>query len=59
MTRTIRGTWRNDGSFIGFDYHHQHWFDTAETANRDPAYPQGSASNPIASISARDNIIPD
>ena len=59
MTRTVRGTWRSDGTFIGFDYGNQHWYDTAESAKRDPAFPQGSANNPIAFISASDDIIPD
>ena len=62
---TIRGTWRDDGTFIGFDYEHQNWYDTQDRASKlcDPYYSPrarlGNASNPITVISARDNIIPD
>lgn len=59
MDKTIHGTWRDDGTFIGFDYVHQHWYDTSETCGRDRSRPAGSAANPIEFISARDNIIPD
>ena len=55
----INGTWRDDGTFVGFDYANQHWYDTAPTAKRDLSRPLGTASNPIPTVSARDDIIPD
>ena len=53
---TYQGCWRADGTFVGFDYSEQAW---VEQCKRDPTAPLGSACNPIAEISARDDIFPD
>lgn len=44
----VHGEYRPDGSWIGYDYAHQHWIDTSPTAERDSNYPAGSACNPLA-----------
>ena len=55
----INGTWRDNGTFIGFDYEHQHWYETAPDAERDCLKPLGSASNPYAVVPPNADIIPD
>lgn len=42
----VRGIYRNDQSFIGFDYTDQAWIDTSPSCSRDPTAPLGSARNP-------------
>ena len=46
----LHGEYRPDGSWIGYDYDKQLWIDTSPLAERDPAYPAGSACNPLAVI---------
>ena len=47
MNENLRGAYRADGTWLGFDYGAQHWIDTAPYAVRDPAAPAGTASNPL------------
>ena len=46
----VRGTWRSDKTFIGFDYESQCWIDTSPTCERDLSCRLGSASNPLTWI---------
>ncbi len=55
----INGTWRDDGTFIGFDYAHQHWYDTDPDGEHDIMAPPGTARNPIAVIPVGAEIVPD
>lgn len=48
---TIRGDYRQDGTFIGFDYASQCWIDTGST-ERDTSAKPGSASNPLHELPA-------
>lgn len=47
---SIRGAYRQDGSWIGYDYERQAWIDTSPSADRDETCSLGSACNPLASI---------
>ena len=42
------GAYRNDGSWIGYDYAAQAWIDTSPSAVRDESAPAGSARNPFS-----------
>ena len=46
----IRGSYRPDGSYIGYDYGRQAWVDTRESTPRDVTCEPGSARNPLAEI---------
>lgn len=46
----FRGDQYADG-VIGYDYGRQVWIDTRPGAERDPAMPAGSASNPLSTAS--------
>lgn len=59
QTRCIYGEYRPDGTWIGYDYDEQHWIDTAPYTQRDPAYPAGSACNPLAQIPADAHLYSD
>ena len=46
----LQGEYRADGTWIGYDYDRQEWIDTSPDAERDGAYPIGSACNPRVTL---------
>ena len=44
---SMHGEYRQDGSWIGFDYDRQVWIDTSPVTARDTTKTPGSASNPL------------
>lgn len=46
----IRGSYRPDGSYIGYDYGRQVWVDTSPAAQRDQGSKPGSALHPLAAV---------
>ena len=57
----INGAYRPDGSFIGFDYENQNWYETGGRIGNPAVFAgnPGSASNPIPVIPTDAEIIPD
>lgn len=46
---------RDDGSLIGYDYSAQSWVDSSD-CERNPAYPPGTANNPLMSVPGHPNL---